>query len=93
MCEATPVVFRRWRRDVAGDGVIAILGGIPCTYGHAMMFEHISQHGEGDPAICRDGNTRAATPAEYAALKAELEGRGYVLKVYRRWQRRFNNWA
>lgn len=41
-------------------------------------YQHLGQHGE-----CTENFTRAkrATPAEYADLKKELEGLGYIITV------------
>lgn len=76
--ELTPVVFRRWRRRP--QTCIAWLFGIPARLGRVMAYESVGQHGEGDyPA-----DTVPASPAEYADLKAELEGLGYNLRVMKR---------
>ena len=39
--------------------------------GHVVCYAHIGQHGEASRAWVRE-KTRPATPAEYAALHAEL---------------------
>jgi hypothetical protein len=81
----TRVMFRVWRGT---EDVIALLldlnheSGDTTKPGRVMAYEHVGQHGEADLGIVAD--TRAATPAEYADLKKELEGRGYVLTVVQR---------
>lgn len=75
------VIFRKWKN---GD-IIALLPMLPfdvlglyCT-----SYEHVGQHGGADCAgVIR--RTKAATPAEYAPLKRELEGMGYKLLVVSR---------
>lgn len=80
----TRVSFRRWRGH--SKSVIAILWDVPdVNPGRVMMYEHIGQHGEGVPGIVVY-DTRPATVAEpdTAALKAELESLGYVLRAVAR---------
>jgi len=82
MAESTTVVvFRKWRdKSVIGDGVIALFPEIDDGRGMCSSFEHVGQHGAAD----YDGvisRTRAADPAEYAALKAELEAAPYNYKL------------
>lgn len=73
-----PVLFR-----VDSGGVTAVFPTEPGDYsGNMTCYAHVGQH-----SGCSFGwylTTRAATPAEYADLKAELESIGYRLKVYRR---------
>jgi hypothetical protein len=89
--DETPVLFRASRRKEPEGREAEITAVFPCepaTYSGADMicFAHVGQHGG-----CSLGwyhTTRAATPAEYADLKAELEAApyGYRLKVYKRMQ-------
>lgn len=84
--EVTKVVFRKWRTKP--HTVIAIfpeeLGdNSPYT---CSSYEHIGQHGSCDPFYLTQA-TRLAKPAEYAALKEELENHyGYKLRVMKRIQ-------
>jgi hypothetical protein len=81
----THVLFRVFKREVT-----AVFPCDPATLtGDTMTcYAHIGQHGS-----CSFGwyseRTRAATPAEYADLKRELESApyGYRLKVYKRMTR------
>lgn len=81
----TEVIFRVFKD---GGDVIAMMPGIagdmsPFT---CASYQHIGQHGAADTAICR-GNTRPASPDEYADLKRELEQIGYRVKVIKRMRR------
>lgn len=80
--EPTRVIFRRWYTEQDGSGTIALFPDLGERGGMVSSFEHVGQHGAADLAgvIAR---TRPATPGEYAALKAELEGipYGYRLDV------------
>ena len=82
--QTTLVIFRRWR---SGDReVIAVFPEVPASYlgSESMSYLHHGQHGGCFyPQLVRD--TRAATPAEYADLKHELEQIGYTLDV-RSWE-------
>lgn len=88
----TPVIFRKWYRkeDGAGEGndIIALF---PTELGTndpytCFSYEHIGQHGSAEP-IGIIQRTKAAKPAEYADLLAELKGVGYDdLKVYAKYQ-------
>jgi hypothetical protein len=81
----TVVVFRKWYRRSDGNGVIALFPGLAWRNGMVQSYEHVGQHGAADYAgvISR---TRAAKPAEYAALLRELESEpfNYRLDVRRR---------
>lgn len=81
----TKVIFRRWKDS---GGIIAIfpeLPGNPDPY-MCMMYEHVGQHGSGDPMhVIRQ--SRPATPDEYTDLENELIGRGYDLAVVRKYTR------
>lgn len=76
--EKTRVIFRKWP-----DGaIIALFPLIPDDRrGYTCVsYEHVGQHGGADDtAVVR--LTKPAKPAEFAALAAELRGRGYVLDI------------
>jgi len=81
--EPVPVLFRTWKPSAgAGEGVIAVFPTIPAdTMGYkCSMFEHVGQHGGGDPMVVIQ-RTRPATPQEYRALKRELESAPYDYKL------------
>lgn len=87
--ETTKVIFRKWPKKEGGD-IIAIfpedIGNMsPYT---CMMYEHVGQHGGGDPQLVIR-NTAPAKPPEYANLKEELEGMGYSLQVIQKNQYTF----
>jgi hypothetical protein len=76
--DVTPVVFRKWKRKHAGDGIVAIF---PDQTGDSSVYtcgsyEHVGQHGACHPVHIYT-QTTAATPDEYADLKAELESAPY----------------
>lgn len=85
----TPVLFRIPRNKALAsiDGVTAIFPAELGTYDPRTMtcYAQVGQHG-----ACELGpwyyRTRNATPAEYAALRRELESRpyGYRLKIVKR---------
>lgn len=83
--ETTVVVFRKW-----GNGDIIALFPFEreaSTSFACLSYEHIGQHGGADyPGVVRE--TRPASPAEYAELKAELERIGYVLEIRQRANRK-----
>lgn len=76
----TPVIFR-----VEKDGtILAVFPYNSYRKGYSVTYySHIGQHGEAmhDYLI---GDTKPATPEQYAELKAELEGLGYNLKVIKK---------
>ena len=75
----TQVIFRIWRKEV-----IALFPyEIADMKGNCLSYQHIGQHGAANySAIVYE--SRPATPAEYADLKAELEKLGYQLEVIRK---------
>ena len=84
----TPVLFRANRSGYFRGSVTAVFPCEPADYsGNGMTcYAHIGQHGACDYGWYN--TTRAATPAEYADLKAELEAQpyGYRFKVCKRMQ-------
>jgi hypothetical protein len=81
MMEKTiPVLFRIWKKE--DHGVIAIFPTLPGTYERhtCECYEHVGQHGAGDPQGLI-GRTRLATESEYRALKRELESNPYNYKL------------
>jgi hypothetical protein len=82
------VIFRVWPdTEVYYGKVIALLPDIEATPGMCMMYEHVGQHGEGDPRHVVS-KTRLATPEEYAPLLKELRDIGYNLRIVKRMNRR-----
>ncbi len=89
----TPVLFRADRSKDFRCGVTAVFPCEPADYsGNSMScYVIVGQHGGCDYGWYN--RTHAATPAEYAEIKAELEAQpyGYRFKVYSRmqpWMRR-----
>lgn len=84
---AVVVVFRKWPD---GD-VIALFPTLEFNAGmqQCTSYQHIGQHGPANYVHCIAGTT-PATPAEYAALKRELESDPYHYKliVRRRYTRK-----
>lgn len=85
----TPVIFRRMKKKAGGE-IVAIFPTDAASYNsyECGCYAHVGQHGACSPFhIILD--SRAATPADYADLKAELESApyGYRFKVYARMQR------
>jgi hypothetical protein len=83
--ESVPVLFRAVKSgDHKGtiDAFFPTLAGTnePWT---CTVYSRVGQHCSGSKDYYRD--TRAATPAEYAPLKRELESLGYKLEVKSRW--------
>lgn len=68
----TPVIFRILEKEVIALFPYEPFGrnGWDCT-----SYMHVGQHGAADPRLVQ--RTRPATPAEYAALKSELESEPY----------------
>jgi hypothetical protein len=80
----TPVVFRKDRGK--NPEITAVMPCEPadCDGRYMTCYVHVGQHGScGWEWYHR---TRAAKPAEYADLLAELIGLGYKPKVYKRIQ-------
>jgi hypothetical protein len=81
----TPVLFRveQTSQSIAG-GVTAVFMCEPYSLDGLQMscYAHVGQHGACTWQWVRE-RTRAATPDEYAALKAELESIGYKLRVFK----------
>lgn len=84
------VIFRKFldhKDGDLGDGIIALFPDIP-EYRPDMRlsYMHVGQHGPASMGLIggEPRTTRPARPEEYAALKAELEARGYRLAVIQR---------
>ena len=80
----TPVIFRKWKDDGTIMALFPYDLGTDSPY-TCSSYEHVGQHGAADPRGCIQ-QTTPAKPAEYADLKAELEGLGYKLKPMSRLQ-------
>ena len=81
----TAVIFRMYR--TLPRECLALFPYLEGGPGCCMSYEHVGQHGEAN-YLSVMGITVPATPAEYADLKAELEGIGYNLEVINRRARR-----
>ena len=85
--DPVPVMFRTgWSGpgNQKNDTVFAMfpsLKGVD-TPGSVTCYQHVGQHSSGDFSTCMRA-TRPAKPAEYAALRRELERIGYRLRVVR----------
>ena len=86
---AVRVMFRVFTGRNGGD-VIALFPELPADVPKRLItsYQHVGQHGAADYTIVH-GATRPATPAEYAPLQRELEGKpyGYTLAIRRRYVR------
>lgn len=80
MSDQTVVVFRRYENGT----VIALFPREIATLdGCCGSYLHVGQHSAAEyHHVLKE--TVAASPEEYQALKTELEGLGYVLKVRQR---------
>ncbi len=84
----TIVIFRRWGK-MNGGGVIALFPTLPSDDRGLFCesYEHVGQHGGANYYKVIDATKPASLEeSDTQALKEELEGIGYVLKVHRRWQ-------
>jgi len=77
----TPVLFRTWPDGVV-DAFFPTEPGTPDP-STCEVYSHIGQHSSGNLIACI-ARTRPATPDEYADLKRELEGIGYILDIRHR---------
>jgi hypothetical protein len=79
--EPTIVIFRMDREGI----VFALFPELPSdNHGlYCTCFQHVGQHCAADYQGCI-AESRPATPAEYAALEAELRQRGYDLEIRQR---------
>lgn len=85
--QPTRVIFRTY-----GHTVIALFPEEPTdTYGYMVSsYAHVGKHSAADYyGVMQD--TRAATPTEYASLKAELEAFGYILDIVKRASSKMHN--
>ena len=86
--DLTAVVFRKWTWPTpASNGILALFPEVDEGGGMCSSYAHIGQHAGADYSHCI-AHTTPATPAEYADLKAELEGLGYNLRIMKRRARR-----
>lgn len=94
----TEVIFRVWEDDDAKymqtltyDTVFDVLALFPYEIvnrvGNCSSCQHVGQHSSADYDHCIK-NSRPATEEEYGPLKAELEARGYNLRVIQRRSRK-----
>lgn len=81
----TIVVFRVFK-DL-GDVVALFPAEIDFPNGGCSSYQHVGQHGAAHYYHCIS-ITRPAKPSEYKALKRELEGLGYNLKIQKRYTQR-----
>mgnify|MGYP001599051550 CR=1 FL=1 len=83
--DLTAVVFRVWNQWAGNRSlyVFALFPEIDEGGGLCSSYEHVGQHGAADYQGCI-ARTTPATPAEYADLRAELEGLGYNLRIMKR---------
>lgn len=79
----TNVIFRRWKN--LPRTVIAVFPDLDAGDHMVVMYEHIGQHGGGYwHKVVNVTRPARLDESDVAALKAELEARGYVLRVRRR---------
>ncbi len=86
--EPVPVLFRAERSGDFKGEVTAVFPTLPGTNdSDVTIYAHNGQHGTGARGWYRE--TRAATDAEAASLKRELESApfNYVLEPVKRWTR------
>lgn len=77
----TSVIFRKYTNRP--EELIAIFPYVRAdNQGHVMSYQTVGQHGPASYHLVMD-ITDPAKPDEYAALKRELEGLGYNLRVVR----------
>jgi hypothetical protein len=72
--ESLPVIFRAERAGLFKGAVTAVFPTLPgtCEPNSVTIYAHVGQHGTG--SFGWYARTRAAKPAEYASLLAELRG-------------------
>ena len=87
--EKTDVIFRTFKTTFICNDTIALFPGVAGNQSleTCSSYQHIGQHGAASLSIIRD-STRAARPSEFKALKRELEGFGYNLRVVTRMTRK-----
>lgn len=84
--EAVPVIFRAERSGDYAGVVTAVFPTLPGTDdSDVTIYARVGQHGTGARGWYRE--TRQATDAEAAPLRAELESIGYRLAPCKRWTR------
>lgn len=77
----TVVIFRMWMSS--GSEPLALFPCENTVDGMVSSYVRVGQHGSANYEGCMT-RTRRATAAEYAPLKLELEGLGYVLDIRQR---------
>jgi hypothetical protein len=89
----TEVLFRRKKSGEYKGEITAVFPYlIADPQGNYTIYAHIGQHGSGSPEWMR-AHTVPATPEQYTALKNELEGLGYNLRIIQRVNRKRHNKA
>lgn len=80
----TVVMFRRWRGE--DRSVTAFFPMIPGTSEYdCMSYAHVGQHSSADLAGCIQRTIPCADDEpDVVALRRELEGRGYRLRIFHR---------
>lgn len=78
----TVVVFRKFKDG--GDILALFPNEVADDLDHCQSYQHVGQHGAADYTGLMRTGTVAATAEEYAPLKLELEGLGYLLDVKKR---------
>lgn len=77
----TPVLFRMDKPKDGGQA-FALFPTIEGSPGYCTCYQHVGQHSSAAYTLCI-GDSRRATPEEYADLLAELVDYGYDdLKIY-----------
>lgn len=86
--EKTMVIFRKWNKR-EGGGILALFPELPADPQgfHCESYESVGGHSganyQGLVSVLH-APTIPATPEEYAELKEELEGLGYILEIRKR---------
>lgn len=75
-----PVEMKMVFKKFEDGDVIALFPDEIADYdGNIMSYQHVGQHGAASPALIQE--LEDASPEEYAPLKKELEGLGYIVKI------------
>lgn len=81
--EFTEVLFRKDKHGEHKGTITAVFPYQPEYNGTVTCYAHVGQHGTASIEWMRE-TTTYATPSEYTALKRELEGLGYRLRIIQR---------